>query len=802
MNDSHINNLGEEQTTFEHLQGTSALSEEIGAILEINNLMLLAGLFHDFGKETIAFEKYIRQAAKDPRSVRRGEINHSGAGGKYLFEKFSGDTAMRDLTVQLIATAIFSHHGLIDCLKSDGSDRFMQRVNPDQEIFYQEAIKNNEDLLKGYDIDKIFNQAEREVNQAFQKLVKITNLIKGKSSELHFLIGCFERLILSILIDADRTDTARFMNSSEQEEVVNIEKLWLQCQENLEHRLLKFNNSSIIGQLRKRMSEESLSFAEKETGIYCLPIPTGGGKTLCSLRFALNHAIKWKKEKIIYIAPFLSILEQNADEIRKTLKVGDFMLEHHSNVVYETENIDDIEELNIIQLLTETWQSPVIATTMVQFLNTLFGSKTQSIRRMHQLQNSIIIIDEIQSLPIKCIYMFNMMMNFLSYFCNTTVVLCSATQPLLNEVEKRILYSEPKNMVSNIEELEQSFKRVEIEDRTKQGGYDTNELAEFILSNLQENMLIILNTKSAVRKLYDALVDKNPEGILLYQLTTYMCPQHRSDTIDEIKIKLDNHRLICISTQLIEAGVDISFQCVIRSIAGLDNIMQAAGRCNRNGNDEGILGKVYIINYNGEFLGSLEDIKAAKEATEGVLFDFEGEEDKDLQSLRAMDRYYKRYFWERVKIMNYPVSKKDEPSLDENVSLYELLAENKQGQKAYGHHVKDGKMKKLPMKQAFKQAGELFSVIDSDTIGLIVPYVEAEEKINFLKNLNFYNETKKILRSLQRYTVNVFRNDKLLKSLEARGAIEFLFEGRVLILSKDFYNKEIGISDELKVQIY
>ncbi|MDR2889464.1 MAG: CRISPR-associated helicase Cas3' [Lachnospiraceae bacterium] len=816
---AHIRSETEQQTVLEHLEATATIAEEHGRPLNLSAIMFLTGLFHDFGKETKAFDDYIHKAFTDPRTVHRGEVNHSSAGGKYIYERFEKGDDNSLVTAQLIATAIFSHHGLIDCVDIEGLVKFLHRVDPQREMYYQEALDNNRPLLEGHDVDGLFGRARAEIIQGLGKLRQIAQQMKGRKSDFKFLQGCLQRTISSILIDADRTDTVNYMSGGSMAAKLDIKALWHKFEQNLDKRLAGFNNQSEINRLRERVSQECFDFGNKATGIYCLPIPTGGGKTLCSLRFALRHATKHTKSRIIYIAPFLSILEQNAEEIRTTLDADEYLLEHHSNVVDEGDDHGDNEELDQRRLLTETWDSPIIATTMVQFLNTLFHSKTQSVRRFHQLQDAIIIIDEIQSLPVKCVYMFNVMMNYLAGFCNATVVLCSATQPLLADVEKRILYSEPRDMISNAGELARFFKRVDFYDKTVKGGYETEQLVEFILEKPEDSILVVLNTKGAVRRLYEVLAKRDLENTELVQLTTYMCAQHRSDIIRRLKEKFAKssaQRTICISTQLIEAGVDISFQCVIRSLAGIDSIMQAAGRCNRNGNDAGTMGRVYLINYNEEYLGSLEDIKIARSVTEDVLREFDKDAAKfenELLSISTMNRYYEEYFWKRQGDMSYTVGTKEEPDLSRTVRLYELLSSNPVGTEAFGYRKNDATTKarwaRLPLQQAYRKAGDLFKVIGDNTIGLIVPYGEAKELIAVLRSADVNNENairnkalKTALKKLQRFTINVFREDRNFKNICYNGGITMLFDNSVFIIDDDHYDEEVGLSDQLKFKAF
>ena len=794
---AHIKNENEKQTVREHLEAVAQLAAERGKGYGLYYTLFLTGLLHDLGKETMVFDTYIHKAFEDIRSVRRGEVNHSSAGGKYIYEKFGDMGAYKSLTAQLMATAIFSHHGLIDCLQMDGNDVFFQRLCPKKEIFYEEALKNSQPLFSKYDVDELFLKAAEEITKAFAKIRKINREMEGKSAEQLFLCGCLQRLICSILLEADRTDTARFMTGMTAREIENekLPLLWSKWQDKLDIYLLGFKSRDELSMLRKEISQECFEFAKNKSGIYRLPIPTGGGKTLCSLRFALEHARLKKKKKIIYLAPFLSILEQNAGVIREILEADEYILEHHSNVIREEK--PDKEGVDFHQLLVETWESPLILTTMVQFLNVLFSSSTQSLRRMWQLGDAVIIIDEIQSLPTNCIYMFNTMMNFLAYYGKTTIVLCSATQPSLEQAEKKMIYAEPPDIIQEVEQLENAFKRVNITDCTPIGSYSSKRLGDFVIDNLDRNILIILNTKRAVKELYQELAERNPEDTRIIQLTTYMCAEHRRNVIKELKTGLSTQKIICISTQLIEAGVDISFQCVIRSVAGLDSITQAAGRCNRNREEQ--MGQVYIIDYEEEKLGSLEDIKAAQGSTFRFLNEFRSFReafDYDLLSLKAMERYYFLYFRTRKREMRYPIPK-------ENTSLYELLSTNEVGAAAYGYRENDGRINQLQMKQAFKQAGDMFEVIGNQTIGIIVPYRQATELIERLRNSRDAGEIRRLLKKLQPFTVNLFREDRQLQTLHELGVLDdSLLEGNLYLLCDGYYNETEGLSEHLPLQIF
>lgn len=821
---AHISKDQREETVVEHCVAVAQFARTLGKEVGLEHTAFLTALIHDLGKGN-SFEIYLKKAIQNPSSVRRGSIDHSTAGAKYIFETYYGEEPLGQLTAQLIATAICSHHGLYDMYKSDGTPQFKERLAQNEGLDYENVLKENQELLVAYDLDTEFELATKEVERFIKQCNQMMGGIQSKGEEKNydfpamgdFWIASVERLLLSILIQSDHLMTAEFMSGKPWNELLDAlstQELWQEWIRTFDTNIQKKGNKSTVGQLRGDLLRECMAFAEKPSGIYTLEIPTGGGKTFSGLRYALGHAAQHQKRRIFYVSPLLAILEQNALEMKAQLsaerecpdtRVEAYTLEHHSNIILEDQE-EGSDGSRRYQQLTETWDSPFIMTTMVQFLNTLFDGSMQSIRRMHRLSNAVIIIDEIQSLPIKCVYLFNMMMSFLSRCCGATVVLCSATQPLLDQVGIPINYGKPESMIADRDHYEQAFKRVEITPLYTATGalqtMDTEALVDFVLEKFNGNLLIILNTKAAVRKLHFAIKQRLEEmegGPQVNQLTTYMCAAHRSDRIETIKAALAaGEPLICISTQLIEAGVDISFKGVIRSLAGLDSIAQAAGRCNRNG--EVPLGSVFVLKYDAEHLDKLPDIKKAQDSMEAFLHDYKAEPEafgQELLSRKSMDRYYLYYFRKREGEMAYPF---DDGGIINQI--FDVLSNNRKDRQAYRDRF--GEESTLMMHQAFKRAGKAFEVIGNTTIGLIVPYGNGKALIAELWDTpeDDVATIRRILRSLQRYTINVYPTDTLFKEIQGRGGIErTLMGGKVFILSESFYGED-GLSDELKLEIF
>jgi len=508
-----------------------------------------------------------------------------------------------------------------------------------------------------------------------------------------------------------------------------------------------------------------------------LDVPTGGGKTLSSLRFALNHAKIHEAEHVIYVIPYLSVLEQTAKDIREALQfqpADDFILEHHSNLIIS----ENQEEAQAHRLLTDRWDSPIIITTMVQFLESVYSSKSSDLRKFHNMANAVFIFDEVQSLPLKCTYLFNEVVNYLHYCAGCSILLCTATQPPLNEAEKPIYLSKPSALISDMSESFHKLKRTCIKDSTVPGGYSTDTLQQFVLDKFSNegNCLVILNTKKDAAKLFCSLenyIQANPQvQIELIHLSTAMCPAHRLDKIKAIKERKQKNTL-CISTQLIEAGVDLSFGCVIRAIAGLDSIAQAAGRCNRNGEDPN--GKnVYIVNIAEENLSKLPDIKCGADITYRIL----AESTSDLLLPIAIERYYKEYFHKQKSQMSYAVN--------EAGNLYDLLSINQKGIGAYQNR---GGTNPPALWQAFQTAGNLFSVMERRTISVLVPYADGVELAEKYKRADVKRRNV-LLRQIGRYSVSLFPYE--IEKLDELGALTLL-DDDILTLDARYYSGKLGV---------
>jgi len=796
---AHINPITlKEQSVKQHLYNVSTMSKEYGAKISIEATGELIGILHDMGKATNKFDDYIHYCSSHPNDKSlRGTINHSTAGAKFIYDNFYNTTDMfQKFTAQLISLAICSHHGgLIDCLDLKGIDIFTNKMETDKDIMYEEALCNFKSEYSEIDhIKDLFNKSKDEIKIIFTNI----NKINGTARFGHFAAGMLEKYLFSCVIDADRYDTYTFMEGKDQKKSSDKSALWNELADKLETKLESYPKTTRIDLLREEVSIRCKNFAGNKPGIYQLAVPTGGGKTLSSLRYALGHAKEFDKDRIFYIIPFTTIIDQNAKDIKDILCRDDIILEHHSNLVVDNQQED-------YKLLTERWDSPIILTTMVQFLDTLFSGGTQGVRRMHNLANSIIIFDEIQAIPIKCINMFNSAINFLSNICNATIILCTATQPLLSTTKMPLMLSENANIITDIHEKFKQFKRVNLLDKRIVGGYSVSKLKDFVLKIMEKldstseikgklaSVLAIFNTKNAAKEVFNGLKKANTDlpkekQYLIFHLSTNMCPSHRIKILKDMRKKLGYQRIICISTQLIEAGVNISFGCVVRSLAGLDSIAQAAGRCNRHG--ESSCSDVYIVNVEGENVSKLMDIKEGQECTKRVLDEFKENPnifDNDLLSPKTMERYYKYYYYNRSTEMDYTLSKPDNDK-----SMYDLLSANNEGGNAFNG--RNGYKSKLMLKQGFKTAGKNFQVIDQNTTGVIVPYGEGEKLITLINGQCSLGELKQHLRKAQQFSVNIYETDK--RKLEQMGGLIGLKDNAIIALRKEFYTEDAGVTFE------
>lgn len=807
---AHVRKTGEPQSLQAHLLGVGAKASGSAAKIDLALQGELIGLLHDLGKYSSSFQAYLKSAVgilnqdEDEEYVDadrlRGRIDHSTAGAQLLWNGLSKQGALGGLVGQALALCVASHHsGLIDCLTPEGEDAFGKRMRKSKERSH---------------LDEVLAAIDPEIIDRARTLLQVPQLVDGVQTRLAKIlqsesatdknivaqqqIGLLVRFLFSCLIDADRVDTADFEKpKAARNRMHGRYEDWNVLVERLEAYLTKFERCQPIDGLRADIAQHCLDASARPRGrLYTLTVPTGGGKTLASLRFALNHAARHGMDRIVYAIPFTSIIDQNADVVRKLLEPADvpesqgrIVLEHHGNLTPEQQGWKE-------KMLSENWDAPVIYTTNVQVLETLFGAGTRGARRMHQLANAVIVFDEIQTLPVNCVHLFNNAINFLVEQCGSTVVLCTATQPLLDRVNPilgSLQIPDGQELMPDVKGLFAKLKRVDVINQRKPGDWTNEEIANLALAECQRagSCLVIVNTKKSALALYRLCTLR--QMVPVVHLSTSLCPAHRKRILRFVRRCLRwKVPILCISTQLIEAGVDVDFGAVVRFTAGLDSIAQAAGRCNRHGERE--TGMVHVVKARDENLGSLTDIKVGQEKAERVLADYEADPEKygkDRIGPELLAWYYENYFFARAVEMSYPLPPQETGRTD---TLLNLLSRNELATHDYLARNPDAPPRLLY--QSFMTAAKAFKAIDAPTRGVIVPYGKAGRELVADLCATFEVEKQiKLLKQAQQYTVNVFPN--MLSALMKAQAVHPVQDGTdILHLDPRYYSPEFGLVAE------
>ena len=691
------------QTIKEHLEGTAKLSGEFAEKFGKQDWGYCCGMLHDIGKYSIDFQKRIL-------GENNYRVDHSTAGARVCLEKGG--------KYSFLEYCIAGHHAGL----------------PNYGNNYDESTDST---LLGRRLKKLSDY------QAYQTEIEVPAINSmpidlKRTVNPDFSLSVFMRMIYSCLVDADFLDTEAFMKEGKQgrNSGENIEILFKKL-ENYISGWLKNQDIDTVNGRRTEILKNCLEMGKTEKGLFRLTVPTGGGKTVASLAFALRHALENKMDRIIYVIPYTSIIEQNAKVFRDILGEEN-VLENHCNVDYESS-----EELLPMQLASENWDKPIVVTTNVQFFESLFANKSSKCRKLHNIANSVIIFDEAQMLPndyLKpCIAMIEELIN--NY--QVSAVLCTATQPALASFfHERI---SEKELCPRMEEQFEFFKRTVFENV---GVLTENDLIQRLEKEYQA--LCIVNTKKRAQRIYKQL-----EGDGVYHLSTSMYPKHRRRTLREIRERLQkNKKCILISTSLVEAGVDLDFQSVYRELAGVDSMIQAAGRCNREGLRPAKESKVYIFQFEGKenVLGQRQQIDVAK----SVIAD-----NRDISDMESITQYFE---------MLYHI-KGD--SLDKKKILDEF--QNK--------------------RYNFAKVGKEFKLIEQDTKTIFINYEEeANETLCLLKERGF---TRSGMRKASQYCVTVYENE--FNKLYGIGAIQPIsedIEDFYELTYKEKYTEKIGLELE------
>lgn len=789
---------GAVQTLEEHCRRVALLCERAARPLGLSKAGYLIGLLHDMGKATKEFEKYLYSSYAGANVS--SPHHHSPTGAIYIYRRYfctKDASKIRCAAAQIFSMCIYGHHaGLSDCIGEHLDPGFLDNFEPDERIHFEDAMNCFfKSISSESELDALFEQGQQEIEKFIRSIAKKQTDEKSRM----FQLGMLTRLLLSILVDSDRWDCACFEYGTDSA-AQTPEADWESLFETFENfRRNNLNSSDEIGKIRSYISDRCLSKASEKPEIYTLCVPTGGGKTYSSLRYALKHAALHGKKRVFYIIPYNTILDQNAQDIRKALSDYPSILEHHSNVILPTQ-----EEQENYRILTERWDSDIILTSLVQFMNACFSAPNSDARRLFRLTDSVLIFDEIQSLPKHCKTLFEQAVTFLSSLCGSTVVLCTATQPKLELTPKS------EELVESCADLFKKIKRVSYIFEQREA-LSNGEAADKLIKMLEaRSVLTIVNTKAVACDVYHEVLLRLPEAgmkavfaepgctdeeirlrakaaahneVLCVHMSTLLCPAHRKQLITWLKIWLkENARVFCISTALIEAGINVSFPVVIRSLAGLPSIVQAAGRANRSMEYE--IGYVYIWKFCDENLKYLADIQNGGNIIDSLPY---AESSFEPDSPEQIDLFFSRWQDYIDACEDYP---RGEPNAGKP-SLFSLLSDNERNfQSACGF----GNNRKLILHQSFRTAYREFEVIKQYTRTVIVPFGKGNELIAKLECETAMAERRHLLKEAQAYSVSL--PEPTFKRLEEAGAVHAVGDTGVYSLDDGYYDRNSGVSVE------
>jgi CRISPR-associated endonuclease/helicase Cas3/CRISPR-associated endonuclease Cas3-HD len=701
------------QPLKDHLTNVAILSQNFATDFNAGDLAYTSGLLHDLGKYSSEFQKRLGGA-----NIR---VDHSTAGAQEAALHYPLSQG------RILEYIVAGHHG--------GLLNFGSRVS------------GLEKRLETTDLPD-YSAYRNEID--LPDLTSIRPNLKPLPGKPGFAVSFYTRMLYSCLVDADSLDTEAVSNYDKSRLRGNYDSFEILSKKFGKHMEEKIAGAeeSAINQLRKEIYEQCIEKAAHPSQMFTLTVPTGGGKTLASMGFALERLKQNGLKRIFYIIPYTSIIEQNANEFRKIFGSQN-VLEHHSNFdpkPRDLENFPDGEES--LSLSTENWDMPVVVTTNVQFFESLFSNKRSRCRKLHSLAKSVIILDEAQMLPTDFLKPCLAALSELVRNYGSTVVICTATQPKLEELLDTCI--EPVEITRSPTELYEKFRRVRV---INLGDRSDAELSSKLKEHRQ--VLCIVNTRSHAKHLYDALTGLGN----CYHLSARMCPVHRRVKLEEIKALLkENAECRVISTQLIEAGVDIDFPVVYRAATGIDSIAQAAGRCNR----EGKLpekGEICIFK-STEIYGKFATPWQRRVAAIGEMILDKTDDPLSLSSVKSY--FHNLYFFE------------GDDGLDKKGILRSL------------------EDRLIDLAFPFEDVSEAFKIIEEGTKDIIVPYDEnAENLIGILRNPNF---SWKIVRKLQGYTVSIYSIE--FNELERAHALDLIGDRFYVLNDKGRYNDKTGLLNE------
>lgn len=693
----------EGQSIEAHLKGTGELAETFAAEFGAAANGKLCGLAHDIGKYSDEFQLRLRGGKK---------VDHATAGAIECFK----------IKAAFEAVCVIGHHSGLPNVGHKDAD------TTESQTFFGRKLRAEQGGIPDY--RKNWNGHIALPQDYF------------RPSGRGFATAFYIRMLYSCLVDADYIDTETFMNGDAGRG--NYEPLSALC-DKLTAYISKWNNPTReIDILRQKILNSCIEKASAPRGIFSLTVPTGGGKTVASMAFALNHAVANSMKRIIYVIPYTSIIEQNAKVFRDILGQEN-VVEHHSQVSHElSEDADELEYRSA--LATENWDAPVIVTTAVQFFESLYANRSSKCRKLHNIANSVIIFDEAQMIPSNNLRPCVAAIAELVRAYNATAVLCTATQPAIDEM--LLEYSKKESVVELCPDVDGMFEKFRRTSFEKEGRLTTDELVSRLES--QQQVLCIVNTRKFAQEVYEALPSEGR-----FHLSTLMCPVHRKQKLDEIRERLKSGKTCrVVSTSLIEAGVDVDFPRVFREMAGLDSILQAAGRCNREGKRSAESSIVTVFESENK-VNKL--IAVNRDAAEETVRDW-----TQPNTTSTIERYFKAY---RDFLRN------DDKS--------GVMAASEKGISGCG----------LPFEWIAKE----FKLIDQNTFTVYISVGEGKELISRLRE---GERSRELYRKAGMYSVSIYENH--FNALINAGAAEPFGDDAAILTDLSLYSDEKGLATDVR----
>lgn len=686
----------------------------------------VAGLWHDLGKYAPEWQAYLRQKGGSNIHTDEviGTVDHSTAGAQHAVQTYG-------VLGHLLAYAISGHHsGLLDAI----ADRACLEKRLKSTVF---GIPGAPAILLG--------RAVPALPQAF-----------AIATRAAIVPSMFVRMIFSALVDADFLATEAFMNPEQATSRRKADPTLLQQMADLLERHCEGFPAPTgkVAEARAGVRAACISTAAQAPGLFSLTVPTGGGKTLSSLAFALRHALAHGQRRVIYVIPFTSIIEQNAavfEAIFRPLEEagdGPVVVQHHSNFAPAVESAETTRS----RLAAENWDAPLIVTTAVQFYESLHAARTSSCRKLHRIANSVVILDEAQCLPVQYMRPCLDALRELTSRYHATAVLCTATQPEIGRSDGfPVGLENVREIIPQPAELYQTLRRVKVSDR---GALSDETLAAEI--SACEQVLIIVNTRGHAQKLFQRL----PKGRGNFHLSALMCPAHRQRVLKVARFRLRQGKVVrLISTQLIEAGVDIDFPRVYRALAGIDSLAQAAGRCNREG--RWAEGELHV--FRSEHQRAERYFRETAQIAEQVL---ELHRD-DALGLESVKRFFTLYYQGHRP--------PDGPRWDtKDITGSFKLA---------------GSTPKLPFQFQYKEVAEKFRLIENEQVPVLIPFDDKARSLLATLCDESIPLHRALLRGLQRYTVQIYQPE----FDRNRAQFESVRKGQFSILSCPEMNYKIAL---------